>query len=83
MNNSDVWQLETSLEEQACNEVNEIYRRAKEERSIYARNLLKRIFENSWETIKERFETESSAWYVWYMDGVREYIKQYFPKETK
>ena len=69
---SDVWQLETPLEELACNKINYLYEQAYKKRRL--RKLLEECFEDDWKTIKERFETEGSVWYVWYMDGVRKFI---------
>jgi hypothetical protein len=31
--------------------------------------------DESWEEIVERFNTEGSTWYVWWMDGVRAYMR--------
>ena len=33
-------------------------------------NFLKRIWNESWSSIKEKLEAEGSTWYVWWMDGV-------------
>jgi hypothetical protein len=72
----DVWSFETPMEEIAIDELNFLYKQARgtEKGSVSARNLLKKVFEDSWKTIKKRFETEGSVWYVWYMDGVRNFI---------
>jgi hypothetical protein len=73
---SDVWELETSEEQEACNTINYLYERATKYRQVYPRNVLKRLYGDSWETIKERMKTEGSVWYVWYMDGVRNLINK-------
>mgnify|MGYP001608245990 CR=1 FL=1 len=65
-----VWQLETPSELDACNLMHLLYEQARKGK-VSSRNLLKRCYGDSWETIKERMETEGSVWYVWYMDGVR------------
>ena len=72
---SDVWQLETPKEEMYCNIINNFYEKAtKGDRNL--QNGLKRWFESDWQTIQKRFETEGSVWYVWYMDGVRNYMRE-------
>lgn len=70
---SDVWKLETPNEEMACNIINNLYEQAINGK-VSAHNLLKKCFEDDWNTIKERFNTEGSVWYVWYMDGVRKFL---------
>lgn len=37
--------------------------------------------ENSWEEIQERAAVEGSTWYVWWMDGVRAYLRYETAKE--
>jgi aspartyl aminopeptidase len=70
----DVWKLETPEQDEAIDYINFLYHQATEYRSVSARNFLKRLYEDSWETIKERMEAEGSIWYVWYMDGVNKLI---------
>jgi len=38
--------------------------------------------ENSWEEIQERAAAEGSVWYVWWMDGVRAYLRSELDKES-
>lgn len=78
MNNQigDVWTLESKEQEQICHYINELYRQATEERSTHAKIVLKKIYGNDWKTIKKRMETEGSIWYVWYMDGVNNLLRQ-------
>lgn len=71
---SDIWKLETPTQEVACEDINFLYEQAKNGKTG-ARNLLKKCFENNWETIKDRMETEGSVWYVWYMDGVNKFMQ--------
>tara|TARA_B110000503_G_C6908416_1_gene313634 strand:+ start:283 stop:522 length:240 start_codon:yes stop_codon:yes gene_type:complete len=71
---SDVWKLESEDQEQACNTINYLYERARAGQ-VYPRNVLKRVFGDNWDTIKERMETGGSCWYVWYMDGVNNYLQ--------
>jgi len=73
---SDVWQLETSSQECGVNIVNELYQQAIDGK-VSSRNLLKKIYDEDWKTIKERFETEGSVWYVWLMDGVNNLLRHY------
>jgi hypothetical protein len=72
----DVWKLETLSQEQASNEINWLYEQATEHRSTRARNILKSLYDDDWQTIRERMETEGSVWYVWYMDGVNELVER-------
>lgn len=38
-------------------------------------NHLRKLWDNeSWQSIKAKLETEGSAWYVWYMDGIRQHM---------
>ena len=30
----------------------------------------------SWKSIKNKLETEGSVWYVWWMDGVRKFMRE-------
>jgi len=72
--------LETDLQDQACNEINHLYDLAIANGggSVYARNVIKKCYDDSWNEIKKKMETEGSVWYVWYMDGVNRYIQRHF-----
>ena len=70
----DVWKLEIPEQDGAIGYINFLYRQATEYRSVSARNFLKKLYEDSWKTIKERMKAEGSIWYVWYMDGVNKLI---------
>lgn len=40
-----------------------------------AQKYLRELWDNeSWDSIKEKLQTEGSAWHVWYMDGVHALI---------
>jgi len=39
-----------------------------------SQNYLKKLWNNDWQTIKERINTGGSAWYVWYMDGINQHL---------
>ena len=73
---SDVWSFETPSEEIAIEELNMLYDKAKNGK-VSARNLLKKVYDDNWQSIKEKVETEGSVWYVYLMDGVRNYIVNY------
>ena len=70
---SNVWELENPDEQAACDCINYLYEQARKGK-VSARNILKKCFADKWDTIKERMEAEGSIWYVWYMDGVRNYL---------
>lgn len=70
----DVWNLETSEEKQAIEELNLVMEFAMNG-DIKFQNILRKVWDNeSWKSIKEKLETEGSVWYVWTMDGVRNWI---------
>ena len=72
----DVWTLETPSEELASEDLGAIVSLALEKRSTWARNYLRKLWDNeSWSSIKEKLLTEGSTWYVWWMDGVRAFMK--------
>ena len=73
----DVWKLETPSQELASEEINWLYQQATKHRSTSAWNILKSLYDDNWETIRERMEAEGSIWYVlWYMDSVNELIRR-------
>lgn len=67
--------LETNEQEEGCHAINYLYEQARAGK-VYPRNVLKRVYGDNWQTIKERMETEGSVWYVWYMDGVNKLISK-------
>ena len=72
---TDVWTLETPDEEQASELLNIIIEQAINDRRVSCRNYLKKLWpECTWQTIKSRLIVEGSAWYVFYMDGVRQHM---------
>ncbi len=73
-NMSDVWKLETTEQDWASEEINFLYDEARRG-GVAARNYLKKLYGDSWDTIKERMNTEGSTWYVWYMDGVNQFLQ--------
>ena len=69
----DVWELESQKEKMACDNINFLYEQARSGK-VGARNILKKCFDDDWDTIKEKMEAEGSIWYVWYMDGVHRFM---------
>ena len=66
----DVWKLETPEQDKGIDYINFLYHHATEFRSVSARNFLKKLYEDSWETIKERMELRVlfgmfGIWTVW------------------
>ena len=70
--------LETQMQKQACDIINHLFLQATEQRSTRAKNILKKCYETDWQTIKKRFNTDGSIWYVWYIDGVNSFIINHF-----
>jgi hypothetical protein len=65
----DVWKLESPQEDVASEYLSDISTSAlKGDKE--AQNFLKKLWGENWNSIKEKLETEGSAWYVWWMDGV-------------
>ena len=74
---SDIWKLETPNEELASIDLNFIIEDAFKFEGVSERAYLRRLWDGeSWKSIKEKLMTEGSAWYVWYMDGVRNHMIQ-------
>lgn len=71
---NDVWTLENDTQSEASDFINDMFEVAITRHGNREREQLKKYFESSWETIKKRFNTEGSVWYVWYMDGVNNFI---------
>lgn len=79
--------LETPKEEAASYELSQFINEALETKD---RNLIRRIrrlwrydafgrgskYGERWGRIKEKFNTEGSTWYVWWMDGVRTFMRR-------
>jgi len=71
---SDVWRLETGDERAASDALNCVIDLALVNHSTSARNYLKALWGEPWNSIKTKLLTEGPIWYVWYMDGVRQHI---------
>jgi len=71
---SDVLVLETEVESAASYDLGDICRDALDGNSE-ARVFLMKLWEEGWAGIKEKLETEGSMWYVWWMDGVRNFMR--------
>lgn len=75
---TDVWTLENEEQQFASYLVNDIYEKALGKKgSVHNRNLLKKLYGCGWEEIKNKMDTEGSVWYVWYMDGVNNFVANY------
>lgn len=71
---TDVWQLELEAEEIGQEDLIEIVDDAiKGNRK--AQNYLKKLWDEKWLPIKEKLLTDGSVWYVWWMDGVRQHLR--------
>jgi len=73
--NEEVWKLETPEEDVASEELSITANRAIEGNTA-EQEYLQKLWGESWDSIKKKLEAEGSTWYVWWMDGVREYMKQ-------
>lgn len=72
---TDVWKLETPDEECAIEDLNYIIDNAMKFEGSKERAYLRKLWDGEpWQSIKEKLYTEGSAWYVWYMDGVRQHL---------
>lgn len=72
---TDVWTLETPDEELATIDLNFIIDEAMKFRGVSERAYLRRLWDGeNWQSIRAKLLTEGSAWYVWYMDGVRQHL---------
>jgi len=69
--------LESAMELDYSQFLSELIEEAKASGSEDDIALIKSFWDNQddWETIQERAAVEGSAWYVWWMDGVRAYIR--------
>ncbi len=74
MKPGSVWDLESSEEKSANKELCSITDHAlKGNRK--SQNYLRKLWDNeSWKSIKDKLQAEGSAWYLWWMDGVRSHI---------
>ena len=71
---TDVWTLETPAEETAIFDLNLIIDAAYNH-DHKAQRYLRKLWDMKWVDIKSRLEVEGSAWYVWWMDGVRKHLE--------
>ena len=76
----DVWELESNEEQFASELLNDLAQQALRG-SRSARRQLEDIWDEDWESIKEKLETEGSVWYVWWMDGVHEFMRRFLVKK--
>jgi len=71
---SDVWILESLTKQIATDELNLICSAAIDG-NRKAQNYLRKLWDNeSWLSIKGKLQIEGFGWYVWWMDGVNQFI---------
>lgn len=77
MSATDVWCFETPVEQDYSWFLGEYIRETIASKSQEDIETIRGFWNNedSWETIVERAACETSAWYVWWMDGVRAYVR--------
>jgi hypothetical protein len=74
---SNVWVLETDQEEAYSYILSERIYAAMGSHDPNERKSIRLLWGNEkWKSIIKKFQTEGSVWYVWWMDGVRAFIKQ-------
>lgn len=65
-----VIKLETEAEDEASWELSKLIQKAIDTSEVSLISYLRKLWDNeSWESIVEKFGTEGSTWYVWWMDG--------------
>lgn len=70
----DVWNLESPDQEIASQDLNSIVTQALDG-DVSLQEFLSNLWDGeSWESIKEKLETEGSTWQVWWMDGVNKFM---------
>ena len=79
----DVWNLETSDQEMASDELSNIAREALDGDTGMQEYLMNLWDNESWESIKKKLETEGSVWYVWWMDGVNKFMRDQSASNTE
>jgi len=70
---TDVWQLENRQQINASVDLSRIIGLALAGKRK-SQDYLKKLWDNDWQTIKERINTGGSVWYVWYMGGVNRHL---------
>jgi len=71
----NVWELETK-EEKAASEYLGMIAECACAGNRKDQNYLRKLWDGeSWQSIKEKLQSEGSIWYVWWMDGVRMHLK--------
>jgi hypothetical protein len=76
MTQSDVWTLTNADQDFASEDLNLIINQAMKFGGASARAYLRKLWDNeSWASIKAKLQVESSAWVVWYMDGVNAHLR--------
>lgn len=75
--NGSVWCFETPAEDNYSWSLSEWIQEVIDNPSEEAIAAIRALWDNdtSWDTIVRRFNTEGSVWHVWFMDGVRAYMR--------
>lgn len=69
--------LETQSEEVAAWELSKLIQQARDENDENLIVFLRSLWDDeSWESICRKADVEGSCWYVWWMDGVRAFMRQ-------
>lgn len=67
--------LESKLQEEYAYILSERIINAEQNKDIEEINSIRQLWDNeSWNSILKKFNTEGSVWYVWWMDGVNNFI---------
>ena len=70
-------QLETESEVDASYQLSALINRCLLTGNRNLKRRLRGLWDNeSWPRIVEKFQTEGSTWYVWYMSGVQTYMRR-------
>jgi hypothetical protein len=78
----DVWELESSSETVASDTLSNISALALHGDKKMVK-FLEKVFKEKWNYIKPKLETEGSVWYVWWMDGVHNFMRMQMKEGVK
>ena len=67
--------LETSTEDRFNDLLDRICQSAKKGNKKAQKYLSKKIWKEQWQTISLKLDVEGSVWYVWWIDGIHELMK--------
>lgn len=76
--NGSIIQLESDHESFLSDVLSNMIEKARDGRRKRLRQFIRNLWDNElWESIIKKAETEGAVWYVWWMDGVRELMKNF------